>query len=460
MTTCIVALNWVKQQWSNSDLGDKRRNKRLIKLANNMINKSDQSITKQNQVWSDIKGAYRLLSSDHVTHQKLQKDHWENTQQAAHEVDEGTGVLHIQDKSELDYSSLRKTEGLGFIGNHKGRGISIQSILSVTYNRVTPRVLGLDYQKAWVRSKKSRKAEEKRSQLYKRSKESDYWIECLDKIERGNTPQKHVTVGDRENDTYAFLKYCKRTKWHYVVRSPGSRSILTNENKRIILKKFARSLPSQGTIEIELRTRNNEPARKILLHLAWEKIRVIPPRNGTLKKDYDEIDAWCIRVWEDVPDGLEWILLTDMPIEKFDDALEKIEWYKLRWLIEEYHKCLKSGCSIEKSQLKNVKRLLNLLGILGVLAVKILELKYLVRDEPDKLAKEHIPTLPLKLLCAKFELSPDTITSQQFWHKIASLGGFVGRKSDGEPGWQTLWSGWMCFLDMLTGAEAMMNLSP
>ena len=425
-----------------------------------MIKSPDKSLVAQNNgFWSETKAAYRFLNTRNITHENLQKEHWKNTQEAARKVAENT-VLYIQDKSELDYSNLKKTKGLGFIGNHCGQGINMQSILAVSYDRSSPRILGLAYQKAWCREVKSHKKTESRSQLYKRPTEADYWIECLNTIERPkSTSQKHVAIGDRENDIYKFIKYCKDTNWDFLVRAIGSRIILTEDGRKIVLDKFARSLESRGSKEIELRAREDKPARKVLLHIGWEKIKVITPKNGFAKRAYEEIDVWCLRIWEDIPQGLEWLLLTNLPIKNIDDAYEKIEWYELRWLIEEYHKCLKSGCRIEKSQLQSAKGLFNLLGILGVLATKLLEMKFLVREQPNELAKEHIPIMPLTILCSHFNLSPKEITNRQFWHKVAGLGGFLGRKSDGEPGWQTLWKGWMRFMDMLEGAQAMASIS-
>ena len=44
-------------------------------------------------------------------------------------------------------------------------------------------------------------------------------------------------------------------------------------------------------------------------------------------------------------------------------------------------------------------------------------------------------------------------TVRGFWRSLARLGGFIGRKSDGEPGWQTIWGGYMRLQDMLLGAD-------
>ncbi len=135
-----------------------------------------------------------------------------------------------------------------------------------------------------------------------------------------------------------------------------------------------RQLPRQSSKSIDLRGRNGDKARD----------------------ESEEIKISCICCWEDSPDGLEWILLTNMPIFKEKDALEKIDWYKARWLIEEYHKCLKTGCAIEKRQLKSAHALLALLGILGIIATKLLEIKFLARKYSNGLAEKSYSINPIK----------------------------------------------------------------
>ncbi len=131
----------------------------------------------------------------------------------------------------------------------------------------------------------------------------------------------------------------------------------------------------------------------------------------------------------------------------------------MRWLIEEYHKCLKSGCAIEKKQLEEADRLEALLGIAAVVAVRLLAIKQQVKSRPQSPAVEHVEPLAVKVLCIrrKLKVNPQKLTLYEFWREVAKLGGFLGRRSDGEPGWQTLWLGWR-ELDLLTqGAKLVLE---
>jgi hypothetical protein len=159
-----------------------------------------------------------------------------------------------------------------------------------------------------------------------------------------------------------------------------------------------------------------------------------------------------VRVWEvDTPEGvepIEWMLLTDQPGEDLEGALLVAFWYSCRWLVEEYHKCLKSGCRVEERQLEHADRLEPLVGMLSVVAVRLLQLKHQAKSNPDRPAQEVVPRRYVKTLAA-YRKDSERMTCRRFWREVAKLGGFLGRKADGDPGWLTLWRGWQQ-LELLT----------
>lgn len=162
-----------------------------------------------------------------------------------------------------------------------------------------------------------------------------------------------------------------------------------------------------------------------------------------------------MRVWEaaDSPDALEWVLLTTVPISDTNCALLQVDWYAVRWVIEEYHKCLKTGCAVEQRQLTTAAGLERFLGFLAIVAVRLLQLRTLSRSHPQHLASSVVPPIMLKVLMARLGLPKWELTLAEFWRGLARLGGFIGRKSDGNPGWQTLWRGWSRLQDMSWGAS-------
>lgn len=444
---------WVNEQWGDCNLGDNRRNMRATKIAQRIIRQPDLSLPNQLGTWAELKAAYRFLNTEEITHESLQRNHRQKLLKAAAQEDT---VLFIQDTSELDYTSHRATKNLGPIGRHTTRGIFVHSSLAVAYTNNDPQILGLAHQIVWTRDDIVHGKDELWSQKKRRSRESSLWKDTLIAISKPKNI-RWVSVGDRSNDVFDFFLFCQSNDWNYLVRANQDRTVIINNEEKSYLKKWARSLPFGTQKTIFLRGRNGISGGDTTLKISWGKTNIVHPQNYGKKYADIQIETWCIRCWEDSPGGIEWILLTNLPVTCAEEALEKINWYSSRWLIEEYHKCLKSGCAIEKRQLKTKEGLLALLGFLGIIATKLLELKFIARRDSDDLAKNHISQIDLQIICSHFRLKKEEVTLQQYWHKVASLGGFIGRKSDGEPGWQTLWRGLLRLFDMISGAELIKN---
>jgi hypothetical protein len=446
---------WSEDQWLYSNLGDKRRNTRAVKLGINLMTNPKASLSKQTHSWGDLKAAYRLFKEKDITYEKLQTPHRKNTIKEASSVNDKNVVLFIQDTSEIDYSSLKETKNLGSIGDNRGKGYMLHSCLSVIpYNN--PEILGIAMQTAWTRNEKIYSGNETRIQRRKRKTEGDIWKTTIENIGLAPSLEKSpywVSVGDRGNDIFDFFLASKSLNWHYLVRLCQNRKIEIKENK--YLKCFIREQSSKTTKTIEMRGRNGKPKRIIETKVTWDQVTILPPKIDKHKK-LSSVKGWVIRVWND-EENLEWILFSSLPIEDNESALEKIDWYSKRWLIEEYHKCLKTGCNIEKSQLKTFESLLSLLGFLAIIALRLLQIRTLSRLPNKYLAKDKVPQLMLKILCRKFNLSVEKLTIKDFWIKLARLGGFLGRKSDGDPGWQTLWTGWIQLQTMTDGAYLINN---
>ena len=210
-----------------------------------------------------------------------------------------------------------------------------------------------------------------------------------------------------------------------------------------------RELPSMGTTTHFLRARKESSSRDVTLNISWAKVEVLPP---SADKDKKPIKGCYVRAWCEEDANIEWILFTRSPITTFEEALEIVTIYRHRWLIEEYHKCLKTGCQIEKVQLRTADRLLTYFGFLGVIATQLLQLKCISRIHPDGLAEKHVDKLSILVLQNIYDLkSPMTV--KEYWRRVAMLVGFMGRKSDGNPGWQKIWKGWIRLRDMCRGVE-------
>jgi hypothetical protein len=141
-------------------------------------------------------------------------------------------------------------------------------------------------------------------------------------------------------------------------------------------------------------------------------------------------------------------------------AYERIEWYTCRWLVEDYHQCLKTGCAIEKRQLQEGERLLRLLGFLAPVAARLLQLREIARLTPKRLAIAEMPKELVKLVAVLADVPPDSLTVGDFWRHVARFGGYLGRRGDGPPGWKTLWRGWLYVQTLIEGVHLAACLSP
>lgn len=442
------SFDWIRKTWANANLGDRRRNHRAMQLANSLLQAPTVSLPRATLTWKDLKAAYRLLNEEDVTHQALQVSHWAQVFESA--KNQSGPVLFIQDGSVLDYSNRDGTSGLGPIGNHEGEGINLHSCLAISLGSKAPAILGLAYQKTWVRPEKSKRGTESRSQRRKRPTESDVWsnwIPTIDPKEKEYGPW--VFVGDRGNDIFKFIDICRQKGWDCLYRACQNRVVCVRGEKRSMMP-WIRSLDSAAVKEHILRSRDGKPARTIQLKISWGEIEIQPPAID--KKIRQPVLAWCVRCWNE-EENLEWILITTSPVLDSGSAIEKAGWYSCRWIIEEYHKCLKTGCSIEKRRLQSVEGLMGLTGILGIIATKLLELRSISREAEEIPADKIIPEIFVRILKAKLSLKEDPLTVKAFWKQVARLGGFIGRRSDGDPGWQTLWGGWVRLLDMAWALE-------
>jgi hypothetical protein len=441
--------HWAEQQWSTAALGDARRSRRAVQLGAALASRPEASLPQQAGSWRELKPAYRLLNEPDVTHPALSEPHWQATRQQAAQ---GGTVLFVQDTSELDFTAHRQTQDLGWIGNTGGRGFFLHSCLAVRPAAV-PEILGLAAQPVWTRHE-VKKGTETRSARAQRRKESEVWAEVVETI--GQAPaapdQRWVSVSDRASDVFSFVRRARAENWHCLIRVGQNRVVLTANGKEAKLLDWARRLPAQTETVIELRGREGQPGRRVRLQVAWSALALCPPRNGP-ERQQTSVPGWCVRCWEarKRKNALEWVLFTTVPVTSAASALERLEWYRWRWVVEEYHKALKTGCAMEQRQLQSAQGLLALLGFLAIVAVRLLQLRTVARTAPDTPANQVVePELVEAVVRWRGGLA-DRMTADQFWRAVAGLGGFLGRKGDGNPGWQTLWRGWQRLQDLCWG---------
>jgi len=273
-----------------------------------------------------------------------------------------------------------------------------------------------------------------------------------------------VHVSDRGSDTFEHLALHVAAGSAFVIRSVGRRTIQPGHDSPGVaqsLRQSARSLPLSGRAPVVIGARGSRREQRATVGIAFAPILVHPPhvRRGEYEKR--PLRLWLVVVRERQPPPgrppLEWILLTNVPVMTESDAWERANWYECRWVIEEYHKAQKSGCSIEDLQFTTAQALQPMVALLSVVAVTLLNLRDASRDDAaaPRPAAEFVDRRYVAVLSAwRYPGERRDLTVREFYRALARLGGHQNRTSDHPPGWVVLWRGWMALQHMLDGAEA------
>ncbi len=307
------------------------------------------------------------------------------------------------------------------------------------------------------REEKQERAKRKEGQCL----ETDLWADAVDAI--GDAPcddgVQWVYVADRGADILDHIVTLNKHGAGFVIRAKHDRRIHVNEGEARPTGKLFEELrqePSQGTIDLELRARPGKSARNVTLHLSAicgvaAQSPQAPPGRG--KNSGDRILFNAVRVWEETPaekDPVEWLLLTQLPVDTLEQNREISLIYSCRWLVEEFHKALNSGMAAEKLQLEEGKRLMSAVSVMSIVALRLLDLRDSARLRPDAPASEGgFDEVDVQILsCTKGKA---IVTIKDAVWAIARLGGFPGRKGDGSPGMMVLWRGMNELLAMKSG---------
>jgi hypothetical protein len=243
--------------------------------------------------------------------------------------------------------------------------------------------------------------------------------------------------------------------------APLASAAQTSRRRGIFLRSSALGR-SKGEQDLDLPASKQSPARTAHLALSFGGLRLLVPQSQQASP-LRPLPVWVVRMWEPQPPTevvpVEWVLLTSVPVQTVEQAWERVDWYRARWVVEDYHQGLKTGCRIEQRQVHSYEGLRRLLGLLAPLAVRLLQLRAAARQTPEQPANDVLPTEVVQVVAAKAGVPVVQLTTEQCWHTIARYGGYLGRKGDGPPGWKTLWLGWLYIQTLLEGVQLAARLA-
>lgn len=420
---------WTEQEFAGLNLGDARLNKRAKKLMERFSANPTASIPEACDSWSETCAAYRFLSNDEVDWQAILAPHWERTRERmrAQPV-----VLCIQDTTELDFNG-QEIDGLGPLNYEARRGMYLHPTYAVTTEREPLGVLD-----AWMWAREKRGTDGVRPG----QSESKRWVEGYQRVAEmaaGLPDTRLVYVADREADMVEMMR-CARdlgTPADWLVRAKHDRCLPDGGAK---LWQTATIGDPLGQITFAVGARENQKGRTVRQQLWARAVEINDGKKG-------RITVTCLVAREvGAPSGvkpIEWRLLTNRAVLTQQEAVELIDWYRARWEIETYFHVLKNGCEVEALQLATIERLERALALFMVVAWRVTYLMRKGRTCPDMDATLFFDPDEIRgaylLTKKKMPVTPPSLNDVV--RLIAQVGGFLGRKSDGEPSAKTIWRG-------------------
>lgn len=436
--------NWAEGEYGSVRLYDNRLKRRLYQIAQDFYDKPEANIPQACGSHSRIKAAYRFFQNKKVTMKVLLDAHTEST---IERIKEHKVILAPQDTTILDYSTHPMTEGLGPTGTSEGNsiGLILHDTLAFSEDGVP---LGVLDAQCWARDENDRAKRYRRKELPIEQKESMKWLHSYRRVcevQRLCPDTLIVSVGDREADVYELFAEALKDPpgAGLLVRAERGRNRQLEDDS---LWEYMSRLEKAGELQIHISRRGNRKARDARVEVRYSEVELKAPKS---KASLPSLRLWAVYVKErqcnEVETPLEWMLLTTVPVNSFTQARARVEWYTRRWGIEVYHRTLKSGCRIKNRQLGGAESLEAALGIDMVVAWRIYHMTMLGRDIPNAPCTVFFKEEEWKaLLCYVYKtpLVPDEPpTMREAMRMVANMGGFIGRKGDGEPGTQTLWRG-------------------
>jgi hypothetical protein len=392
--------NWCAHELDGLELGDVRRNRRAELILAARWKDPTRSFGASFPNWGQAKAAYGLMEdkSSEVSMEALLDPHMESTvaRMAAEPL-----VLLPQDTTSLHYTGLRQTSGLGVITTEGSRGLLLHSLLAYRPDGIP---LGVLDAQAWGREETPSDKARTRNAKSIDEKESVRWMKALRvaaAAARRLPLTQLVVMTDREGDLYELHDAVQigPPNLHSVIRAQHDRKLEGHQR----IWAFMQSQPVGSQRKLQVPRRHGQSARSTTVSIRWAQVTIQAPAVGH-KKGWPALTLWAIWVYEDTPrlgtERLEWMLLTDLPIKTAEEAWEKIEWYRLRWGIEEWHRVLKSGCAIERREFKTAEHLKRVLTFDLIMAWRILALVKLGRAVPNLPAELFYTAEELKVLLA------------------------------------------------------------
>lgn len=438
---------WIQKELETSHFGDIRLSQRFMHIVDQLAQAPHTSIPEAMGNVAAVKATYRFWDNDKVNEVKILNPHRAST---LRRIKAEKRVLVLHDTSEENYTPHAQTQDLGYLDHPSQRGLKMHSSLAASVQGVPLGILRQDF---WRRDPQELGKKQQRHQRAVSQKESRKWLDSFaDTHAVIEASTEVIHIADREADLYELFTAPRPAHVHFLIRASHNRRLAQGDGK---LFEILESTKDLGPMKVEVSARKGQSTREAVVHLRAAKVRLLAPKNKP--SAVSEVSLWAIEAYEPHPPkgvkALRWVLLTTLPLTSRQDVETYLFYYSLRWLIERFFYTLKQGCQVEELQLQTAQRLKNAINTYSIIAWNLMFILYHSRQAPHTSCESLFPKEQWQILYWRIhQQTPpsEPPTLQQVVRWIAQLGGFLGRKGDGQPGIKTLWRGYRLFQELLT----------
>lgn len=439
-----MVATWVEAEFAGLDLGDKRRNRRVMQTVQTFWNHPTASIPEASASALEMQAIYDLFSAPTTRVESIRQAHAEAVVRRVADCGE-IRILH--DSSELSFNTLRATKGLGPLSGKHSLGLMMHTALVIDPAGVPQGVL---HQETWARDEEAGKKHSRRKRRIE-EKESQKWLTTVRVCEQRLPESMNAwIIGDSESDIYELMAMPRRRGIELLIRGTHNRRVQAAEGLTYVWE-VAQAAPVTDTIMVDLERTRARQARTAELEVRLcPDVQILRPKHKQKDTAVEAVAVSVVLVQEvsEVPpeeERVQWLLVSTKPLRDSQAALSAVAAYVERWKVERYHYTLKSGCQVEKLQLEHRDRLERAVALYSIVAWRLLLITYMARTSPDLpctavLDPEESEVL-FRMSNPGKRLPAQPVALREAVRQIARLGGFLGRKGDKEPGVKVLWRG-------------------
>jgi Transposase DNA-binding/Transposase Tn5 dimerisation domain len=447
---------WAEAEFGDAALGDTRRTMRLVRMAARAAENPSGKLSAVFSTSKELDGAYDFVESEKLSVALLETA----VGRSAARRCVGQGRVRVAvDGSSLTLTEGPKDKGFGPIGCIAAgwQGLKVISALALGADGVP---IGLLAQSWWARPEAPPRTlkQSKRDRMRKKphEKETGRWLETIER-----SAERLAAAGalgwfqlDREADAWPLLFSLSRSGHWFTVRSAWDRLLADSGRDKQYLRARMAVVAPLGSYELDVPARWGRQARRahMVIYAAEQTLLLREKMNGKRPRPLTVRVVWTHErgTTPAAEEPLDWMLLTNAPIDSFEAARDVVVGYSMRWRIEEFHRTWKTGgCNVELTQLRSRDAVIRWATILAVVAARIERLKRLGREQPDRPATDELSAVEVQVLVVlkrrqkkRTESVPDGVpTIAQATRWIADLGGFTGKSSGGPPGSITIGRG-------------------